>query len=210
MKKDIFSLLVVSTLFVLPGCASFQTISEIQTGRSALRYGDPKVALVHFRRAAELDPDYVLRSAAVEQGVWTYVGRAHYATGNLPEARKALERARSRHQRDHLARMYLGLVLARDGERQKGLTEIDAGLRGLGNSLDYIDQNLEDGRFWDPAKTLRSEIQRDIAMISGKDINWQTLIASGEWLGREFEEEIERAKADKRRDRVGAPAGDEK
>jgi hypothetical protein len=27
------------------------------------------------------------------EGAWTYLGRAYYATGRLPEARQALERA---------------------------------------------------------------------------------------------------------------------
>jgi tetratricopeptide (TPR) repeat protein len=205
-----FSFCILPFALAISGCTAFHVGSEIQQGRRALRYGDPKVALAHFQRAAEMDPDYLLDFSLLDQGVWTYVGRAHYATGNLPEARKALEGARSRYGRDHLAKLYLGIVQARDGDREKGLKEIESGLKGLGDWLDYLEINRNDGRFWDPGKSLISEIQKDLAMISRKDVNWPALIASGEWLGREFEEEVERVKADKRRDRVGAPAGDER
>jgi tetratricopeptide (TPR) repeat protein len=196
-----FAFYLLPFAFFISGCAAFHVGGEIQSGRQALRYGDPKIALAHFQRAAALNPDYLLDFSLLDQGVWTYVGRAHYATGNLSEARKALEQARSRHDRDHLAKLYLGIVHARDGDRAKGLKEIESGLKGLGDWLDYLEMNRNDGRYWDPAKHLRSEIQKDITMISGKDINWQALIASGEWLGREFEEEIDRARRDKRRDR---------
>jgi len=196
-----FTFFILPFAFFFSGCTAFQVGGEIQAGRQALRYGDPKIALAHFQRAAELDPDYLLNFSLLDQGVWTYVGKAHYAIGNLSEARKALERARARYDRDHLAKLYLGIVQARDGDQERGLKELESGLRGLGEWLDYIDQNRNDGRYWDPAKTLRSEIQKDIAMISGKDINLQALIASGEWLGREFEEEIDRARRDKQRDR---------
>lgn len=187
----------LSLILLLAGCASFQVGSSIQRGRTALMIGDPKVALVHFQRAAQLDPDYLLNFTIFPQGVWTYVGRAYYAQGKLPEARKAFERALSLHAEDHLAKLYMGLVLARNGDRQKGLGEIEAGLRALGEWLDDLDQNHPDGQFWDPGSDLRNEIQRDLAMISGKDIRWPQLISSAEWLGREFEEEIDRAREDK-------------
>ncbi len=38
---------------------------------------------------------------------------------------------------------------------------------------------------------LRREIQRNLAMIESKNIDWSQLIASGEQLGRDFEEEID-------------------
>src|SRR3989338_11007483 len=81
--------------FVLSGCIAFQVAGEIQKGRMELMYGDPKVALVHFQRAAELEPDYMLNYSIFREGVWTYVGRAHYASGRLAEARQALHPARS-------------------------------------------------------------------------------------------------------------------
>jgi len=139
---------------------------------------------------------YIRNFAPLTQGVWTYVGRSHYDMGNLAEARKALERARSRTKHDHLAKLYLGSVLARDGDRQRGLKEIQAGLQGLNDWLYYLEQYHPDGRFWDPGRYLRSEIQRDLARLSSKDIRGPELISSAEMLGKKFEEEIDLAKRD--------------
>lgn len=154
------------------------------------------MALPHFQRASQLDPDYILNFAPLTQGVWTYVGRSHYAMGNLAEARKALERARSRSEHDHFAKLYLGSVLARDGDRQRGLKEIEAGLQGLNDWLNRMEQYHPDGRFWDPGRYLRSEIQRDLATLSSKDIRGPELISSAEMLGKRLEEEIDLAKSD--------------
>ncbi len=40
-------------------------------------------------------------------------------------------------------------------------------------------------------------MQKNLAMISGKDINWPQLIATAEGLGKKFEEEIELTRRDK-------------
>jgi tetratricopeptide (TPR) repeat protein len=187
MKKLFFLFFV----FFLSACASFQVGGDIQKGRLALMYGDPNISLEHFQRAAKSDPNYLLDFSIFDEGVWTYVGRAYYAMGKLPEAQKAFERARSLHRQDHLAKLYLGLVLGQDGDRPRGLKEIEAGLRGLGDWLDDLERNLPDGLYWDPGLHLRKEIQRSLAMIESRDIRWSKLIASGERLGREFEEEID-------------------
>jgi len=178
-------------LLLFSGCVSFQVGGDIQKGRMALMYGDPNVALEHFQRAANSDPNYLLDFSIFDEGVWTYVGRAYYAMGKLPEAQKAFERARSLHRQDHLAKLYLGLVLGQDGDRPRGLKEIEAGLRGLGDWLDYVERYESEGRYWDPGLHLRKEIQRSLAMIESKNIDWSQLIAGGEQLGREFEEEID-------------------
>jgi len=184
-------LTAIGFLLLLSGCVSYQVGGDIQKGRLALMYGDPNVALEHFQRAADSNPNYLLDFSIFDEGVWTYVGRAYYAMGKLPEAQKAFERARSLHKQDHLAKLYLGLVLGRDGDRPRGLREIEAGLRGLGDWLDDLERNLSDGVYWDPGLHLRKEIQRSLAMIESRDVNWTQLIASGEWLGKEFEEEID-------------------
>jgi len=195
MKKAncAFQRLFVAVGFLLffSSCVSFQVGGDIQKGRLALLYGDPNVALEHFQRAAKSDPNYLLDFSIFDEGVWTYIGRAYYAMGKLPEAQKAFERARSLHRQDHLAKLYLGLVLGRDGDRPRGLKEIEAGLRGLGDWLDYVERYESEGRYWDPGLYLRKEIQRSLAMIESGDINWSHLIARGEQFGREFEEEID-------------------
>lgn len=193
-KILIFAICTLQFAIVLSGCVAMQVIGEIQNGRRELMYGDPKAALAHFQRAAELDPDYLLNLAILPEGVWTYMGRAYYATGNLPEARKALERARSRYEQDNLAKLYLGLVLARDGDQGRGLKEIEAGLKGLHEWLNYIERYHYEGRFWDNDSHLRSAIQKTLATIKGGDTVGAELIASGERLGRGFEEEITEVK----------------
>ena len=188
----IFAVCILQFAIFFSGC----TAGQIQAGRMDLLYGDPNKAVAHFQRAAELNPDYLFFSV-LPQGVWTYVGRAHYASGRLPEARQVLERAVARHDRDQLAKLYLGLVLARDGDRQRGLKEIESGMRGLHDWLEYITQHAaySYGRFWDPRREIRSEMESDLAMIS-KEVDWQKLIASGEWVGKKMEEEIDLARRD--------------
>lgn len=186
--------LILAVLF-LAGCGTVG--SQVQAGRRELLYGDPNNALTHFQRAAEQDPQYRYYSALPE-GVWTYVGRAYYSSGRLPEARTALERAVSQSKDDNLARLYLGLVLARDGNRQNGLRDIETGMRGIHDWLDYVEYHFafSYGRFWDPRKEIRSEIRTNLAMISGGVNDWPKLIAGGEWVGKKMEEEMDRARLD--------------
>ena len=189
------------TLLLLSGCMAFQVGGEIQGGRMALMYGDPKVALAHFQRAGELDPNYITNFTVFQEGVWTYVGRANYAAGKFTDARQALERALSRYEDDYLARLYLGLLLGRDGDPQRGLKEIEAGLKGLGDWLDYIDYYTHVGRYWDPTKKIRAEARRNLAMISGREMNWQELTRNVEWIGEQIEQEIDRASKDELQER---------
>jgi hypothetical protein len=123
--------------------------------------------------------------------------------GRLPQAREALERALTANREEDLARLYFGLALAREGDRQRGLKEIEGGLRGVHQWLEYVDQNqgASFGRFWDPAREIRSAIQTDLGMISGRDIDWPKLIAAGEWVGKRMEVEDDRASRDETIDR---------
>jgi len=177
------------------GCVAFQVGGEIQKGRMELLYGDPKVALAHFQRAAEIDPDYRLGYSIFPEWVWTYVGRAYYATGDMAQARQALERARS-NEDDNLAKLYLGLVLTRAGDRQRGLKEMEAGLTGVNEWFNHVEFYNPDGRYWDPGKYLRKAIQKQIATLKSSDANAPELtqIAS---LGRDVEIEIDKAREHK-------------
>jgi hypothetical protein len=69
-------------------------------------------------------------------------------------------------------------------------------MRGINNWLDYISQaqRFTIGQFWDPDRDIRAAIQNDLAMISGKDLDWQKLIANTEWLGIRMEEESDLAR----------------
>jgi len=196
--KNLF-LGLASIILFISACAAE---TKVQQGRMALLYGDPNAAIGSFQSAAELAPTQLYFSV-FPQGVWTYVGRAYYMAGRYPEARQALERAISLHKDDSMAQLYLGLTLTRSGDRQRGLKEIESGMRGLHEWLDYVNQYaaFSYGQYWDPLNEIRSEIKISLAMISGKDIDWQKLIASGEWVGRKMEEEIDIARGQESRDR---------
>lgn len=181
-------------IFVSACGSAFQVGTEIQAGRYAMLTGKPDMALPHFSRAAELDANYRLDFSPFQEGVWTYVGRAYYDTGKFSEARQALERARSRYDDDQLAKIYLGLVLARDGDRERGLKELQGGMRGLHDWLEHIVYNTEYGQYWDPNREIRSEIQRNLAVATGREPDLKSLIANAEWLGKRMEDEIDLAR----------------
>jgi tetratricopeptide (TPR) repeat protein len=198
------SLASFSLLVFLSGCTSIQTGGDVQYGRQALLRGNNEMALGYFYAAAQRDPNYVYATgSSPKQSVWSYVGRSEYLTGRLPEARQTLERALAGNRQEDIARLYLGLTLAREGDRQRGLKEIESGMRGINNFLDYMNQaqRFSIGQYWDPGRDIRSAIQSDLAMISGKDLDWPRLISDTEWLGIRMEEESDRARRQEAQDR---------
>jgi tetratricopeptide (TPR) repeat protein len=192
------SSLALFSLFVfLAGCTSLQTGGEVQSGRQALLEGKNEAALGYFYSAAQRDPNFVYTTgSSPRQGVWSYVGRSEYLTGRFPQAQQTLERALSANRQEDIARLYLGLTLAREGDRQRGLKEIESGMRGINGFLDYINQaqRYSIGQFWDPDRDIRRAIQNNLAMISGKDLDWQRLTADTEWLGIRMEQESDLAR----------------
>jgi len=174
-----------------------QTATEVNSGRQAYITGNNETANAYFRSAAQKDPNYIY-GTALRQGIWSYVGRTEYAAGRFPQAREALDRALSAKNDENIAiaRLYLGLTLARTGDRQKGLQEIEGGLKGMQSFLEYITETFRYsfGRFWDPGYEIRSAIKGDLAMISSRDLDWQRLITESEWLGKMMEEEGDRAR----------------
>jgi tetratricopeptide (TPR) repeat protein len=187
------SLAWLSTLIFLYGCVT----SEMQLGRHSLFNNKPDEALTRFQRVAEMDPNYVNRY--YEEGVWTYVGRAQYLTGKLPEARQSLEKALSQHGQDYFARLYLGLTLARSGDRSAGLKEIESGIKGIHQANESM-REQSNFELWDQQKVMRKETESILAMISNKDFDWDHLISSCEWLGNKFEEELDLAMEDEQID----------
>ena len=75
-------------------------------------------------------------------------------------------------------------------------------MRGINNWLDYINQaqRFSIGQFWDPDRDIRSAIQTNLAMISGKDLDWQKLTAETEWLGIRMENESDLARRQQAQD----------
>ena len=195
-------LVVFSLLALVSGCASLQVGGDVAAGRRALLSGNNETALAYFQSAAQKDPTYKWGSA-YRQGILSYVGRTEYAVGRLPQARGTLEKALTANRDEDLARLYLGLALARSGERQQGLKEIEGGMRGIQAWLDYINvaHRFSFGQFWDPSKAIRSAIESDLAMISGRELDWERLIASSERIGKLMEEESDNAARDEARER---------
>jgi len=65
------------------------------------------------------------------------------------------------------------------------------------------------GQYFDTGRDIRRAIQTHLAMISGKDLDWQRLIANTEWLGIRMEQESDLARKqwifDQTRDSSGRP-----
>ena len=201
MSKN-FPWLLLSVFLVAGGCTSFQASQNFQSGRQAFISGRYDVAQSYFRNTAQIDPGYISYNG-VPQTIWSYVGRADYATGRLTDARRALERALSVYSDDTTARLYLGLTLAREGDQQRSLKEISLGMKGIYEWLEATGQTqrFSWGQFWDPQKKIRSEIQLTLAMLSGAEIDWPKVLQSGEWVGNSMEDEIDRARRDEYLDR---------
>jgi tetratricopeptide (TPR) repeat protein len=199
------SSLVLFSLFVfLAGCTSVNVGGEVQSGRQALLEGKNETALGYFYGAAQKDHNYVYATgSSPKQGVWSYVGRSEYLTGRFRQARQTLERALAANREEDIARLYLGLTLAREGDRQRGLKEIESGMRGINNFLDYINQaqRFSIGQYWDPGRDIRSAIRSNLVMISGKDLDWQRLTVNTEWLGLRMEQESDLARRQEARER---------
>lgn len=184
---------------ILAGCAAYRSAGLVQSGRRALLTDDGEKALAYFRQAADINPDYFFEFGLFREGIWTYVGRAEYQEGRLPEARRSLERALKAEDNDYLAWLYLGLTLARGGEESRALDKVKRGLEGLHDWLDYVNATDPFRAFWDPQREIRGEIKKALDMIASEDVNWHDLISKAEWVGRQMEEEIDWVRRDERR-----------
>jgi tetratricopeptide (TPR) repeat protein len=184
---------------LLAGCASFATGGQFQSGRRALLVNDPETALAYFRGVADQDPNYVYHSVHFREGIWTYIGRTQYETKRYAEARQSLERALAQDRDDNLARLYLGLTLARSGESSRGIKEIEAGMKGIYDWLEYMNRTRPFEAYWDPLRKIRNQIEKDLATVSSKDFDSEPLLANAEWLGKTMEEEIDKVRQDERR-----------
>jgi tetratricopeptide (TPR) repeat protein len=193
-------ILLLITAILCAGCSSLRVGGQVQSGRQALLAGNMERALAYFQEAANSNPDYIYHSVNFRESIWTYLGRTQYAVGMYDQARKSFERALSVYQDDYLARVYLGLTLARMGDHSRAAREIQIGMQGLHDWLEYMERSWPHQAYWDPLREIRSELEKDLAMISGKDIDWEKLMASGEWLGKRMEEEIEAVRRDERRE----------
>ena len=203
MKREQLLLpICLLVLVYLSGCASFQVSRDVQAGRNALQTGRPNDAVDYLMRAADVDPTYKI-PYRVPEGVLAYLGRAYYETGRDSEARNTLEKAVSLNKDDSLAHLYLGLTLLRTGDRDRGRKEIESGLKGIHETLEYIASDRIYGYFWDPARTIRSNIEKTLA--AKLDDSQLAVAALG--IGSEFDEEIDNARRDQFRRRRSGGGG---
>jgi tetratricopeptide (TPR) repeat protein len=210
-KINRWALCVLPVVMLFVGaCTAIRVSSELQPGRYALMRGDSERALAYFQRAAAIDPNATVQHGSMQEGVWTYVGRAYYDAGKYDLARKALEQARTRHPQDSLAPLYLGLTLSRDGDRQRGLKEIQTGLSQLDDWLEYTEYYSLHGAYWDPGRIIRDRIDKDLAMVQGKDVNWNELIPSVELIGMQIEREAQAVRDQLRKERRDSAKGDDR
>jgi tetratricopeptide (TPR) repeat protein len=199
MRRIHFLVLLFLSIW-LSACVSFQAAGDIAQGRQALFKGNNQAALGYFQAAEQVDPAYVY-DTELREGVLSYVGRAQYLTGNYAQARSTLEKALSQNPSDNIARLYLGLTLARQGETQKALPDIDSGMKGIYDLLNYITDTFRFGygEYWDPGRDIRSAIEKSRAVMASGKIHWPTLIADGESIALKTEREPDEARQNRRR-----------
>ena len=188
--KVIYFLSVFLFSVLLSACAAIRGGGDVDQGRQALLAGNYQSALGYFQEAEQADPNYMY-GTELREGVSSFLGRAQYLTGNYAQARQTLQKALSQHRSNNLARLYLGLTLYRLGDQKAALTNIQRGMNGINNWLNYLNTNFaqEFGQGWDPGGTIRAGIKTDLAMISSGNIDWPKLIADGERLGIAVERE---------------------
>ena len=188
--KVIYFLAGLSLSVLLSACAVVTTAGDIAQGRQALLEGNYQLALDYFWTGDQVDPNYMY-GAELREGVLSFLGRAQYLTGNYAQARQTLEKDLSHHRSDNVARLYLGLTLVRLEDRQAGLTNIQRGMSGIYNWLEYLNENFrfEFGQGWDPGGTIRAGIKSDLDVIASGKIDWPQLITDGEALGIGIEQE---------------------
>ena len=130
------------------------------------------------------------------QGTLSFLGRAQYLNGQLAPARDTLQKALAAHKSDHLARLYLGLTVARQGDQQSGLRDIQAGTKGIGDFLNYIANSFSStfGQYWDPNGDIRKAASNNLALMARPNVDWPTFFSSSEALALNFEQEPDRAR----------------
>jgi tetratricopeptide (TPR) repeat protein len=190
--KTAYFLAGVSLTILIAGCSTIKGAGDVTQGRQALLAGDYQRALGLFQDAERVDPTYVY-GTELKAGVLSFLGRTQYLTGNYTQARQTLEKALSYHRSDNVARLYLGLTQYRLGDQKAGLTNIQRGMKGIYDWLQYMNTNFryEYGKDWDTDGTIEGGIKRNLDMISSGKIDWPQLIADGERLGIGIEQEEE-------------------
>ena len=201
--KSAACLILLTICTFLSACTTMQAGSAFQAGRRGLTGGDDEAALGFFQTVADSNPNFVFTTgSSPRQSIWSYVGRTQYLTDQFPQARQSLERAISGDREENIARLYLGLTLIQEGDRQRGLKEIESGMRGIDSFLNNISrtQGFNIGQFWDPNRDIRNAIQYNLEMISRESFSSQQLIANIERIALQMERETDLARRQESRE----------
>ncbi len=183
-------------LFFLSSCATLQVARDVQSGRTALKLGQPKEAITHFEAAGQTDPDYITDFTLLDVGIWSYVGMAYYQAGEKEKALESFKQAKQRHREDHFARVFLGLLMSQGGDRRAGKEELVGGLNGLAQWLDTTRHSTPKGELWDPGDYLAKEIGQTLKLLQAEEVNWQKINENVVRLARNFDDEIDEVKRD--------------
>lgn len=195
-------------LFVpLVGCVAAQATREIQEGRRALLTGNAEAAVQHFEKATVLDSPN--SGSPLHESAWTYLGRAYYDARSYLLARQAFDRALIQNQDDDIARLYFGLIGAREKPDASSHKQVQAGLQGVYDRIDYIKRFTFAGEFWDPSNQLSAELLDLIKVLSAPQVSWNNVIPRVEELMLKIENEVDQAQRDEAtRYRGGSDGGD--
>ena len=191
-SEHLFVPIYFSALLFISGCSGVG--SDVLAGRNALQTGRANDAIGYLTRAADADPNYKI-PYRVRAGVLAYLGRAYLETGKDTEARRTLERAVKLDKDDPFAHLYLGIALLKTDERERGRKEIEEGLRAIDDMLEYIAEDRVYGFNWDPGMRIRNDIRKSLA---AKLDDTQFAMAAA-YIGRQFDEEIDKARRDEAR-----------
>ena len=71
--------------------------------------------------------------------------------------------------------------------------EIQAGLQGVYDRIEYIKRFTVAGEFWDPSGQLSAELLALIKAVSAPQVDWSSVIPRIEQLGLKIENEIDQA-----------------
>ena len=95
--------------------------------------------------------------------------------------------------------MLLGLTLARQEDDANGNRQLERGLRGLNDWIEYENSRDPSKSFWDPNQQIRKEIASALAMLSGGNPDMVGVLESVEWIGLKIEDEVDQVRRDRRR-----------
>ena len=113
--------------------------------------------------------------------------------GQFAPVQGTLQKALGQQKSDKLARLYLGMNKARQGDRTADLQDMQTGTKGIGaTSIPVSSASLGNT---DPDQSLRKSVETNLAMMVREDVDWAMLLSNSEALALNFEQEPDRARS---------------